>query len=142
MYFTNKGELPEMKDYVFYKDPVKRTVKPELFSSVADQLAQRVHHADVKKNKRTQIRKFYDEVVRLNALARSYPEDWDHILPLVNMVIAKAAYAEGRKLVTEDFVEFLKESIRQVQSAEDLDVFTNLFEAFMGFYKKYRPSDN
>ncbi|GLI34304.1 type III-A CRISPR-associated protein Csm2 [Desulforhabdus amnigena] len=131
-----------MKDYSFYKDPAKRTVKPELFSNMAEGLAKCIDQADPKKNKRTQIRKFYDEVVRLNAQARSYPQDWDKILPLVNMIIAKAAYAEGRKLVTNDFVEFLKESIRQVQNAEDLDVFANLFEAFMGFYKKYRPSDN
>jgi len=131
-----------MSDYSFYKDPSKRTLKPDLFSDTADRLAQRIHHADERKNKRAQIRKFYDEVVRLNVQARSYPDDWEKILPMVNMIIAKAAYAEGRKLVTEDFVEFLKESIRQVQDSKDLDVFANLFEAFMGFYKKCRPSDN
>ncbi|PIU32807.1 MAG: hypothetical protein COT06_00740 [Syntrophobacteraceae bacterium CG07_land_8_20_14_0_80_61_8] len=53
------------------------------------------------------------------------------------MIIAKAAYAEGRKLVTENFVTFIRESVGQVQSAQDLDIFANLFEAFMGFYKKY-----
>jgi len=131
-----------MSDYSFYKDPSKRTLKPDLFSDTADSLAKRIDKADSKKNKRTQIRKFYDEVVRLNAQARSYPQDWDKILPMVNMIIARAAYAEGRKLVTEDFVEFLKESIRQVQEPQDLDVFANLFEAFMGFYKKCRPSEN
>ncbi len=131
-----------MSDYTFYRDPGSKILIPELFSDKAEDLAKQVHGADEKKNKRSQIRKFYDEVVRLNAMAKTYPDDWAKILPLVKMIIAKAAYAEGRKLVTEEFVSFLKGSIQQVKSPEDLDVFAGLFEAFMGFYRKYRPSDN
>jgi CRISPR-associated protein Csm2 len=142
MFFTTKGGLDEMSDYTFYRDPGSKILIPELFSDKAEDLAKQVHGADEKKNKRSQIRKFYDEVVRLNAMAKTYPDDWAKILPLVKMIIAKAAYAEGRKLVTEEFVSFLKGSIQQVKSPEDLDVFAGLFEAFMGFYRKYRPSDN
>lgn len=131
-----------MAKYSFYKDQQKKMIRPELFSQVADELAREVHEADLNKNKRTQLRKFFDEVIRLNAMARSYPEEWDNILPLVNMIIAKAAYAEGRKLVTGDFVTFLKEAIHQVNTHRDLDVFANFFEAFMGFYRKYRPTEN
>jgi CRISPR-associated protein Csm2 len=89
-------------------------------------------------NKRTQIRKFYDEVVRLNAAAKANPEDWDTILPFINMLIAKAAYANGRnKLVTDEFVRMLKDCITQVQKPADLDVFASFFESFMGFYRKF-----
>jgi CRISPR-associated protein Csm2 len=89
-------------------------------------------------NKRTQIRKFYDEVVRLNGNVKSNPDDWDAVLPYINMLIAKAAYANGRnKLVTDDFVNLLKDCIAQVQKPADLDVFANFFESFMGFYRKY-----
>ncbi|NLA75015.1 MAG: type III-A CRISPR-associated protein Csm2, partial [Deltaproteobacteria bacterium] len=55
----------------------------------------------------------------------------------VNMLIAKAVYAEGRKKVTGEFVTMLKNCINQVHKAEDLDLFANFFEAFMGFYRKY-----
>lgn len=130
-----------MVDVTFYKDKAKRTLNPDLFSTKADDLAKTLHEVDSNRNKRTQLRKFYDEVLRLNSITKKNPKDWDNILPYVNMIIAKATYAQGRKLVTEEFVEFMKKSVGQLQLPEDLDVFANFFEAFMGFYKKYRPSN-
>lgn len=127
-----------MVDVTFYKDKAKRTLRPELFSKTAEELA-KTFAMDEKINKRSQVRKFYDEVNRLNALAKN--EVWEDILPYVNMLIAKATYAQGRKLVTEDFVDFLKHSIGQIEGPKDLDVFSNLFEAFMGFYRKYCKSN-
>jgi CRISPR-associated protein Csm2 len=130
-----------MNDVTFYKDYGKRTLKPDLFSKTAEELAKKIGE-DGKRNKinkRTQLRKYYDEVLRLNSLSKVNPQDWDNILPYVNMLIAKVTYAEGRKLVTEDFVNFIKKSVEQIQIPKDLDVFANLFEAFMGFYKKHGP---
>jgi len=123
-----------MIDVTFYKDKEKRTLKPDLFSKTAEKLAVEFS-ADEKFNRRSQVRKFYDEVQRLNTLAKN--ESWDDILPYIHMLIAKAAYAQGRKLVTEDFVNFIKKSIEQIEARKDLEVFSNLFEAFMGFYRKH-----
>ncbi len=89
------------------------------------------------KNKRSQLRKFYDEVLRLNALAKMSPGDWDDIHPYVNMLIAKVVYARGRNKVTREFEDMLKYCISHVQEDKDLDVFANFFEAFMGFYRQY-----
>lgn len=123
----------------FYKDREKRIIRPDLFSTTAEQLAVKLAGAGSSSNKRSQIRKFYDEVLRLNALAKNNPSDWDFVLPYVNMLIAKATYAHGRNnLVNEDFLNFMKDAIKQVQSPEDLNVFANFFEAFMGFYRKER----
>ncbi|HDP26013.1 MAG TPA: type III-A CRISPR-associated protein Csm2 [Deltaproteobacteria bacterium] len=128
---------------VFYKDKEKRLIEPKLFSEEAERLAQKVaesgkdHRGKLEKNKRSQIRKFYDEVLRLNMLTRNDPKSWDVVLPYVNMVVAKAAYATGRGYVSKEFMEFIKGSIDQVRTHEDLDVFANFFEAFMGFYKVY-----
>ncbi|KAF0155753.1 MAG: csm22 [Syntrophaceae bacterium] len=132
----------------FYKDPTGRLLEPTLFSEKAEKLAKEIHAAGLndrqrlERNKRTQLRKFYDEVVRLNSIAsnRTNAEAWDNIIPYVNMLIAKTAYAEGRKLVTGNFTAFMKDSIGQIRGREDLAVFTNLFEAFMGFYKQYDAS--
>lgn len=123
----------------FYKNKENRTIRPELFSTDAEKLAKDL--VDEKRNKRTQIRKFYDEVVRLNTQSRSDPKDWENIYPYLNMLIAKAVYAEGRNLVTHHFVSFIRESVGQVKAPEDLDVFSTLFESFMGFYRKYGPSN-
>jgi len=128
-----------MTNVTFYKDKENRKLRPELFSQTAENLAKSISSADSsgRLNKRTQLRKFYDEVLRLNLQTKANPGDWDDILPYVNMLIAKGAYAEGRKLVTGEFVRFMQDSIQQIEKPEDLDVFANLFEAFMGFYKKY-----
>lgn len=134
-----------MNKISFYKDKVKGIVEPKLFSDIAEQMAKEIAQSGqnrdgsrLDRNKRTQIRKFYDEVMRLNGNIKSNPGDWDVVLPYINMLIAKASYAHGRsQLVTKDFVDMLKECIAQVQNPQDLDVFANFFEAFMGFYRQY-----
>jgi len=128
----------------FWKNREKELIDPALFSSKAENLA-----LDLKKdndqnkstNKRTQIRKFYDEVVRLDMEAKSREGEWHNIIPLVHMITAKAAYARGRNLVSDGFLEFIKDSIGQVNNPKDLSVFANFFEAFMGFYRLYGPKN-
>jgi CRISPR-associated protein Csm2 len=122
----------------FYKDRNKKIIDPKLFSDVAEQWAAKINQSgNGRSNKRTQIRKFYDEVVRYNSLTKGNPKDWDNILPFINMLTAKATYALGRNLVTREFVDFIKENVNQVQDETDMDVFACFFEAFMGFYKQY-----
>ena len=122
----------------FYKDKEKRILNPKLFSDFAMNAAKKIHDSGGRDaNKRSQLRKFFDEVLRLNSLAKSNPEDWDNIIPYVNMLIAKVAYAQGRRKVTPEFVDLIKGCIDQVHKDRDLDVFANFLEAFMGFYRKY-----
>ncbi|MDX9745945.1 MAG: type III-A CRISPR-associated protein Csm2 [Syntrophales bacterium] len=132
----------------FYKDKGEGIINAKLFSNIAEQVAQKIAESGqtrtkdgnirLDRNKRTQIRKFYDEVVRLNGTVKSNPDDWDNVLPYINMLIAKAAYAKGRnRLVTDEFVNLLKGCIEQVETPRDLDVFANFFESFMGFYRQY-----
>ncbi len=135
-----------MEKIEFWKDKEKGIIDPKLFSDKAEDLAKTIAN-DCKlrdnknKNKISQIRKFYDEVVRLNMEAKSESADWDKILPIVNMITAKTAYAMGRKLITENFLVFIRTSIKQIQEPEDLSVFANLFEAFYGFYKFHSPEN-
>ena len=129
-----------MEKIVFWKDREKQLIDPQLFSKTAENLAKEIAE-DKKSNKRTQLRKFYDEVVRLNMLSKSRPNEWEQLLPMVHMVTAKAAYAKGRKLISDGFLRFLKNSIEQIKKPEDLNVFSNFFEAFMGFYRLHGPKN-
>ncbi len=126
----------------FYKDKEKRTINPTLFSTIAEKYASTVYKSGGRDaNRRSQLRKFYDEVLRLSTLVKTNPADWDNIFPFVNMLIAKAVYAQGRNKVSEDFVRMLKESILQVQKKDDLEIFANFFEAFMGYYRQYNDKN-
>ena len=128
----------------FWKDKDKQIVDPGLFSSQAEVFAKKMagdhENSRGKVNKRTQIRKFFDEVVHLDMTAKSRPDDWSSILPLVHMMTAKAAYASGRVLVSDSFLQFIKQSVEQVDDPKDLSVFATFFEAFIGFYRLHGPS--
>ena len=144
---------------VFWKDREKGEIDPLLFSETADELAQKLakesEESRQKLNKRTQLRKFYDEVIRLeNASMERRPEfgtvllenvarernsEWTTVLPMVHMLTAKAAYARGRELISDSFLTFIKESVSQTKTIDDLKVFSSFFEAVMGFYRQYGP---
>lgn len=132
-----------MEKIVLWKDRKEKLLDPELFSKTADAFAKKMaedhKQSGKKENKRTQIRKFYDETVRLDMLTKSRSEEWVSIIPIVHMLTAKAAYALGRKLISENFMNFIKESVNQIEGPEDLNVFCNFFESFMGFYRLYGP---
>jgi len=134
-------EKPEKIE--FWKDKENRQVDPLLFSARAENLAKKFadeHEKNRNKpNKRTQVRKFFDEITSLNMTAKSGRQDFQNILPLVHMLTAKAAYANGRELVSNTFLAFIKESVDQVHDQRDLDIFATFFEAFIGFYRLHGP---
>ncbi len=129
----------EMK-VVFYREG---RVDPELFSSHAKEWAKMVCEAGAKqkpkKNKQSQIRKFYDEVLRFKSHLQKEPEKYRDLFPYIKMLNAKVAYAEGRGHITKEFARFIRESLDQLKpdKPEDFEVLVNFFEAFMGYYKYY-----
>lgn len=133
-----------MAEVIFWKDKENKKVDPKLFSTRAEDMAKELakdNRESKKLNKRTQIRKFYDEVLRLDMEAKTRPQEWDGILPLIHMLTAKAAYARGRELVSDNFVDFIRASIGQISEPDDLVIFANFFEAFMGFYRQHGPAN-
>lgn len=121
-----------------WKDKNKKLVDPELFSSTAEKLAKKIsEEGGGRLNKPTQIRKFYDEVVRFDSIVKSNPAEFDAMMPYLNMLNAKAAYAMGRKLVSEGFRDFISNGLKQIRDRDDFAAFSGLFEAFMGYYKFY-----
>jgi len=90
--------------------------------------------------KNTQIRKFFDQVLKLHQDAKHSGDFHGEILPFVKMLNSKVAYASSRssssgKLVNQAFVDMMSSCINQVDSKEKLDVFKLFFEAVIGFHK-------
>lgn len=114
-------------------------IDPELFNTLAQGEARRVAQPqDRNRNKSTQLRRFYDELVLWEMRASQQPEKFAEFLPFIRMLNAKAAYAEGRKLVDRTFVELLAETLKQVNNMATLTTCKTFWEAFMGFYKQER----
>ena len=91
-------------------------------------------------NRSTQIRRFYDEVIRYAdrhpAAAGGDPEAFRRDLPFIRMICARAAYAKSRGLVDDSFVAFLQKGLRAVNSPGELANFRALFEAIIAFSPK------
>lgn len=126
----------------FWKDKTKKFIKPDLFSTDAEDLAKKIAQDGTKTcNKRTQIRKFYDEVINFSTIVGKDPLEFERMLPYLKMLNAKAAYAKSRELISDSFKDFLSSSLQQVNDIDDFEVFAGFFEAFMGYYRFYRPSE-
>jgi CRISPR-associated protein Csm2 len=118
-----------------------KQIDAELFNSTAKHEAQKVAKGGDRVNKPTQLRRFYDEVVMWENKSTLHPEKFVEYLPFIRMINAKAAYAQGRKLVDDNFVGMMNDCLKQVESTETLRIFKLFMEAFMGFYKQERPKD-
>ena len=117
-----------------------KTIKADLFDQIAQQTA--VTIADNRNsNKPSQLRRFYDEIVMWEGKVSQHPENFDEYLPFIRMINAKAAYALGRKLVDDNFVSLINDSLKQVNDVSTMRHFKLFMEAFMGFYKEKRPKD-
>lgn len=129
----------------FWKDRSKRQIDPDLFSTTAEELAKKINlermNSRDKLNKSTQIRKFFDEVIRFQGMIQGAPEQFEELLPYIKMLNAKAAYAAGRDLIGSEFKVFLSESLKQVNDRQDFEVFCSFFEAFLGFYKYFSEKE-
>jgi len=114
-------------------------IDTELFNEVAESAAKTIANCQSKDgNKSTQLRKFYDELCMWDERVRLAPDSFKENLPFIKMMNAKAAYAQGRKLVDSNFSDLVAHCIKQVNTPQDLKIFKTFFEAFMGFLKRYR----
>ena len=115
----------------------------DLFDEVARRAARQVSGDDRnQKNKPSQLRQFYDELVMWEEKVQRDESRFREYLPFIRMLNAKAAYAEGRKHIDQNFVDLMHHCLGQVDDAQALRHFKLFFEAFMGFYKVERPSDS
>lgn len=113
-----------------------------LFADIAEDKAKVIAQAGAgRKNKSTQLRKFYDELVMWHdkvffertPTARS--SKYNESAPFIKMLVAKVAYAKGRDHVDECFEQLFAHIIRSISSPDTLKHAKLFMEAFMGFYK-------
>jgi CRISPR-associated protein Csm2 len=123
-----------------------KTPAPELFDEVAQAAAKTVSE-NRRRNKPSQIRKFFDELVMWESKLGSIRDGEERsarfreYLPFIRMLNAKVAYAEGRELVDKNFQALVGHCLKQVEDPATLRAFKLFFEAFLGYYKAFRPSD-
>lgn len=124
-----------------------KEIDPKLYSDTAEKAAKAIAEEGKRgaKNKPTQLRRFYDELVILQQKVGSDPErDRERFAeqqPFIQMLKAKVAYAKGRDKVGANFERLIRHVIDQVKDAATLKQAKLFMEAFMAFYKAHGPKD-
>lgn len=135
---------PAQKDYA---PSIPLNLKPiqfanksaDLFDEIARETAECIAQ-NRKGNKSTQLRKYYDELCMWDQKIKQNSDNYAEYLPLIKMLNAKVAYAKGRDLVDQNFVDLIRHCLNQVTTEKKtFETCKLFFEAFMGFYKMYQP---
>ena len=131
-----------------------KALTDDLFSEIAKEKSLEIFQGGLdqrgsqSKNKSTQLRKFYDELVMWTDKVHSIGKlehgqkgsdvreaKYRDSAPFIKMMNAKVAYAKGRNHVDESFEAMFSHCIKSVIDAETLKHAKLFMEAFMGFYK-------
>ena len=140
--WTDRSRQDAPRITISVADVQLKNIPATLFSDIAQDKARTVHEAgEGKKNKSTQLRRFYDELVmwyervQFERTPAERSAKYEEVAPFIQMLVAKAAYAKGRDHVDECFEALFAHLIRQISDADSLCHAKLFMEAFMGFYK-------
>jgi CRISPR-associated protein Csm2 len=121
-----------------------KDIPATLFSDIAQEKARAVYEAGQAargKNKSTQLRRFYDELVmwfekvHFERTPKDREAKYAEVAPFIQMLVAKVAYAKGREHVDECFEQLFAHVVKEINDATSLKHAKLFMEAFMGFYK-------
>ena len=135
---NNKRESSPAVDWSAYN---LDSPSADLYDTLAENAAGHIA-SDNTKNKTSQLRGFYDEVITWDQRSKQWDEQqFQAQLPLIKMLNAKVAYAKGRNLVDNNYFSLIRHLLGQVKEKKHLHSLKLFLEAFHGFYKVVRPKD-
>ncbi len=134
---NKKWKEKENGDFIFDL----KSITSKTFDITAEKWSKVIANVDrgVEKN---QLRNFYDKVLELEERAINTSDENSEfqttVLPFIKMLNSKVTYAKNKQQgsVNQAFVEFMRESIGQIDNKESFQNFKFLFEAIIGFYEK------
>lgn len=121
----------------FYTDPEKEKLDPDFVLLYAKAIAANLDiegRGDT--NKRTQIRKYYDYLKRVEQMLYRRGMDYSYVKADVDILHSKVKYAKDRKVVSDQFVSFFGCTLPQLKDAKDFKAFMKHFEAVIAYMKK------
>ncbi len=140
--WTDRSRQDAPRITISVTDVQLKNIPTTLFSDIAQEKAAVVLQAgEGKKNKYSQLRRFYDELVmwyervQFERTPAERAAKYQEVAPFIQMLVAKVAYARGREHVDECFETLFAHLIRQINDADSLRHAKLFMEAFMGFCK-------
>ena len=122
----------------YFSDQEKRKIDPNYVDLYAQTLARKFKQKGVKI---TQIRGFYNTVVKLNRKVNGNLKDsvdFDEVKPDLVMLKSYANNKFENGYVSKDFVSYIEKNVNRVHDKKDLKAFKTHFEAIIGYMPKDR----
>lgn len=136
---NNKPEPTFPERYLeegYFKDESKKILKSEYIVEYPKHIVKNLKDGD--KNKSSQLRKYYDFVVRIKDTLKYDIKTFDEVYPEINKLDYNSSYAETRGKVTKYFVDFIKKNLQNINTKEDFFAFATHFEAIIAYLPKER----
>jgi len=137
LYACNKLLEEKLKEKNISGLNIEEFIEP---SSIAEKIAKET------KIKRSQLRKFFNEVKELKQKVLEIKSD-ENLKPdiriRVTALIPKLAYAVGRKTIDKDFYEFMKQLLQTLKEGtrKDFEAFDQIFEAIIAYHTYHHPKE-
>lgn len=133
----SQPQLPTPEKISYYDQ--NNNLRPQLLDEDAEQWAKKLSSV-----RSSQLRRFYDTVLALDRQIQQEAEGggpdkreaaFQRLRAQFKMLRSKAAYAQKRNNLPEDFLKFFVNHTSSVQTVRDFDAFRQHFEAVMGFHR-------
>lgn len=135
----NKLEPTFPKGYLeggYFLDETKKILKSEYIVEYSKHIADNFKDGD--KNKSSQLRKYYDYVIRIKEPLKYGIKTFDEVHPEIKRLDYFTSYAETRGKVSRYFVNFIKKNLQSINTKEDFFAFSTHFEAIIAYLPKER----
>ncbi len=121
----------------YYSDARKEKLKKEYIIDLPKKIAKELEYDGGRDaNKRTQIRKFYEYLLRVELKMQLKENDYSMVEADLAALVPYVSYAGKRRLVSRIFQQFIEKNVNAVHDANDLRAFAKHFEALVAFTKK------
>ena len=125
--------LPEPRPIEYFAKAAPTALNPQLVDDDARKLAEEIGDVPA-----SQIRRFYADVSAFDRRLAADPKmPKEAIQAQMGLLKAKAAYARGRKTITEPMLQFFVDHAAAVKDRKDFDAFRRVFEAVIAYHKFY-----
>ena len=129
-----KEELPEgyLSGGYFKIADGEKVLRPEYIVKYPKKIAVGLSGIS-SKNKRSQVRKYYQYILRIQGLLRRKNNNFPSVEAELDRLLPFVKYAESRGTVSPLFRNFIEKNIMIINNGEDLNAFVKHFEAVVAY---------
>lgn len=114
----------------YYEDAEKKVMRPEYIIKYPKEIVEELK-CDRNKNKSSQLRKYYEFVIRIKDRLRQTNTSYDEMKSEIGRLIPFAEYALTRGKVSDYFQKFISKNVNCIHDEKDFMAFAKHFEAII-----------